>query len=226
MSGSLRCPYCAAEFDLAAWRRAATCPTCGRRVRFEAATAAAQAAGETAAARGGGTGPPAAVPVSSLRPPPPRVRTLLGKPLVWTPAWTVVVIVWALSAVGMAAVRLDMGHIAVLNARERGAITAVEKAELEPDVPYAQALSDTALWLGGHDPRPLWQVQDRPWERRVYVSWELGDQVRLGWTVGYDGAVRAGDETTLFLKQVVRAGPPPAQPSPLPTSLPTGLPGL
>jgi hypothetical protein len=63
-------------------------------------------------------------------------------------------------------------------------------------------------------------VQDRPWERRTYVTWELDDLVRLGWTVGYDGEVRAGGETTVFLKEVLKAGPPPAQPSAAPSGLP------
>ena len=164
---------------------------------------------------------PPPVPLSRLVTPPPLPRTLLGKPLAWTTAWTVVVIVWALSAVGLAAVRLDMGRVSVLNARERAAITAVEQAELEPGVPCAQALSYAVGWLGGAAPRPVWYVQDRPWERRTYVSWELGDEVRLSWTVGDDGDVQAGAETTAFLEQVVEAGPPPTQPG----AAPTGLPG-
>ena len=51
-------------------------------------------------------------------------------------------------------------------------------------------------------------VQDRPWEDKVYVTWELGADLRLGWTVAYDGTVAAGAESELFLKQVVRAGEP------------------
>ena len=55
---------------------------------------------------------------------------------------------------------------------------------------------------------PRWYVQDRAWEDRVYVSWELGSELRLGWTVAYDGTVAAGAETELFLRQIVRASEP------------------
>lgn len=165
------------------------------------------------------TSPAPATPLGRLEPPPPRRRTLIGKPLVWTTAWTVVILVWVLSAAGLAAVRLDMGRISVLNARERAAIDFVERAELRPGVPYAQALSYAAGWLGGAELRPVWYVQDRPWERRTYVSWELGDDLRLSWTVGDDGEVRAGAETTAFLEQVMQRGAPPAEPAPAPTGL-------
>jgi hypothetical protein len=44
MATPLRCPHCAADFDFAAWQKAASCPACGRRVRFEDAVASAAAA--------------------------------------------------------------------------------------------------------------------------------------------------------------------------------------
>ena len=49
----------------------------------------------------------------------------------------------------------------------------------------------------------------QPWYLYVFGdAVEPGADLRLGWTVGHDGAVAAGAETELFLKQVVRAGEP------------------
>jgi hypothetical protein len=59
-------------------------------------------------------------------------------------------------------------------------------------------------------------VQDHPWERELSVSWESGSDVRLGWTVAYDGTVTPGAEAELFLNQVMRAAAPRTGAAPAP----------
>ena len=112
-----------------------------------------------------------------------------------------------------------MGHLTALSQRERAAIRDVQGAELARGVSNGEAL---AMVLAKHGMvfglEPRWHAQDRPWEDRVNVSREPGADLRLGWTVAYDGAVAPGAETGLFLKQVAQAG------EPLPgTALPPGL---
>ena len=203
MSTPLRCPHCGADIDFAAWRESASCASCGERVRFEAAAAGiAIAAGEA-------TAPPQPLPS----------RTLFGKPLRLTAAWAVVFLIWAVAAGGLAAVRLDMGHLTALSQRERAAIVEVQESELERDVTTGEALAMALARFGAVvGTTPQWYVQERPWEDKVYVTWQLGTELRLGWTVAHDGTVSPGAETELFLKEVVRAGEP--QPGP---ALPPGL---
>src|SRR5665647_3095292 len=126
-----------------------------------------------------------------------------------TAAWAAVFLIWAGPAGGLAALRQ----------RERAAIVEVQKAELERDVTNGEALAMVLARFGAVlGTAPQWYVQDRPWEDKVYVTWELGVDLRLGWTVAYDGAVAPGAETELLLKQVVRAGEPQSGPA-----LPPGL---
>jgi hypothetical protein len=173
-------------------------------VRFEAA-----AAGGAAVAAGEAIAPPQ----------PPPSRTLFGKPLRLTTAWAAVILIWAGAAGGLAAVRLDMGHLTALSQRERAALVEVQGAELERDVTTGEVLAMTLARFGAvAGTTPQWYVQERPWEDKVYVIWELGAELRLGWTVANDGTVAPGAETELFLKEVVRAGEP--QPGP---ALPPGL---
>jgi uncharacterized protein (DUF983 family) len=194
VSTPLRCPHCGAEIDFAAWRETASCASCGERVRFEAAAAA----GAGAAAGDAHVPPQLAL-----------AHTFFGKPLRFTAAWAAVFLIWAGAAGGLAAVRLDMGHMTALSQRERAAIVEVQEAELERDVTNGEALAMVLARFGAvFGTAPQWYVQDRPWEEKAYVTWELGADLRLGWTVAYDGAVAPGAETELFLKQVVRAGEP------------------
>lgn len=165
-------------------------------MRFEAAAAAGAAADD-----------------ASAPPKPAPARTFFGKPLRATAAWAAVFLIWAGAAGGLAAVRLDMGHLTALSQRERAAIAAVRRAELEHDVTNGEALALVLARFGAVlGSEPQWYVQDRAWEDRVYVTWELGADLRLGWTVGDDGTVAAGAETELFLKQVVRASGPQSAP--------------
>ena len=173
-------------------------------MRFEAAAAAG-----AAVAAGDACAPPQ----------PPPARTLFGKPLRLTTAWAAVFLIWAGAAGGLAAVRLDMGHLTALSQRERAAIVKVQEAELERDVTAGEALAMVLARFGAVvGTAPQWYVQERPWEDEVYVTWELGAELRLGWTVAYDGTVAPGAETELFLKEVVRAGEAQSGPA-----LPLGL---
>ncbi len=60
--------------------------------------------------------------------------------------------------------------------------------------------------MGASAGTPAWYVQDRPWEHRVYVDWQLGADV-LSWGVSYGGRVTPSPETALILKEFERAGP-------------------
>ena len=163
-------------------------------MRFEAAAAA---------------GPSVAAGEALAPPQPPPSRTLYGKPLRLTTAWAAVFLIWAGASCGLAAVRLDMGHLTALSQREHAAVVQVQEAELARDVTTGEALAMTLTRFGAAvGTTPQWYVQERPWEDKVYVIWELGAELRLGWTVASDGTVAPGAETELFLKEVVRAGGP------------------
>jgi hypothetical protein len=168
-------------------------------VRFEAAAAAG-----AAAAVGDAGAPPHSQPSP----------TFFGKPLRFTAAWAAVFLIWAGAAGGLAAVRLDMAHLTALSQRERTAIVDVRGAELERGDTNGEALAMVMARFGAVvGTAPQWYVQGRPWQDKVYVTWELGSDLRLGWTVAYDGTVTPGAETEPFLKQVVRAGEPQQGPT-------------
>lgn len=210
MDRLLACPACAGRFTFAEWSRSACCPHCGARVDF-------------AAAAGG----PAATPVSGSASGRPHSRerlSVFGKPLALTRAWMVVFAIWALTGGLLAVARVEMGHLPLLTARERAAIAAVERARMADGTSYGQALrlvrraldplaglADQGP-LGGltvEQPAPRWYVIDRPWERTVYVAWELEDPLssqvlRLVWTV-QEGSVKADPSSYAYLREVVKA---------------------
>jgi hypothetical protein len=148
------------------------------------------------------------------------VRTAFGKPLVWTSGWTVVVAIWALVAVFLVVVRVEMGHLEVLSPTEKAAVAAVEAARLPDGTTYGDALvyqANNKLSATGAvvprtgGPRPRWYAFERPWEHRVYVSWEMPGVGLYEWTV--DGTtVKAAAETQLDLRKVseLMRNPPPA----------------
>lgn len=238
MPAALNCPHCGEAFDFAAWSSNASCPYCGARVRFEEAAAAGAAAGGGSAGPGvavaggatadagtgaadAGTHPPpprlearpAVAPVSAPLPAVPSPeRTFFGKPLRWTKGWTVVVVVWALAAIALAGVHVEMGHLTVLSPRERGAISQVERGRLQPGITYGQALALVLARAHASAGTATWYVQDRPWEHRVYVDWQLGTDV-LSWGVSYAGQVTPAPQTTLILKEFERVGPLPQTPA-------------
>jgi DNA-directed RNA polymerase subunit RPC12/RpoP len=226
VAATLKCPRCGETFDFAAWSSNASCPHCGARVRFEEAAAAGAAGG---AAAGGASSPgaaeagtpapasspaaPAVAPVSAPLPSaPPTERTFFGKPLRWTRGWSIVVVVWVLAAVALAVVRVEMGQLTVLSPRERDAISHVERGHLQLGVTYGQALVLVLARMGASAGTPTWYVQDRPWEHRVYVDWQLGADV-LSWGVSYGGQVTPSPQTALILKEFERAGPAPQTPA-------------
>lgn len=141
----------------------------------------------------------------------PSGRSAFGKPLVWTRGWTVVAAVWAVAAALLLAARIDVGRVAALSPREARAVAAVQAAEVEPGVTTAAALQTVMRRHGvaldredGGPARPRWYAIDRPWERRVYVYWELPDDGTLAWTVDDGGAVTPSAETALVLRAAAR----------------------
>ncbi|HEY5491724.1 MAG TPA: zinc ribbon domain-containing protein [Gemmatimonadaceae bacterium] len=211
MATPLRCPDCAAEFDFAAWQKAASCPACGRRVRFEEAVAAAEAAGSEPLVAAPAA--PAAVPGGSA----PETRYLFGKPLRWTRAWTVVVLVWAVAAAGLVIARVEVGQSVVLMLRERGAVAAVQRAPLESGLTYGEAFLRVEKQLGVAPASARWYVQDRAWEKVFEVHQVLGRQ-DLAWAVSYGGKVAPDAGTAGILKELMQAGA--GRPGGLPSLLP------
>lgn len=109
-----------------------------------------------------------------------------GKPLVWSRSWTVVVVVWVLAGGLLLAARLQMGHLTAWTPREAAAVGAVRAHT--PDGMHRcdellGALARHLAWRAGRHEVPVWYAFDRPWERRVYVTWEWGDEVALSFVV-------------------------------------------
>lgn len=236
MTLPLRCPHCAAEFDFAGWQKAASCPACGRRVRFDEAVAAAAAVGATATdaeaaaasvpeeAGRAPTASPAARAMNPRETPPAAAggggsagadRYLLGRPQRWTRAWSVVVLVWVVAACGLAVARVEAGHGAVLTPRDREAIAAVQAAPLESGTTYGDAMRKVEKQLGVSADSARWYVQDRAWDETLSVHRVLG-QDDLSWTVAYGGRVAPDAGTAGILKELMSAG----------TGQPGGLPSL
>ena len=134
-------------------------------------------------------------------------RGVLGRPWVWTRAWTVVVVVWAVVALGLGAVRWQMGEQTAWSARETRAVAQVQ--EYAPDDAYRCDELLAAVTRSSTDGSrkavdlARWYAFERPWEGRVYVVWEWGDAA-LGFVVE-EGRVRPDDETRLVLKQAERS---------------------
>ena len=151
--------------------------------------------------------------------------TLLGKPLGWTTGWTIVLVVWLVAAAALGAARVSMGHMAVLTPHELAAVRAVREVKLgtgatNQDVLHYLTTHDPSLMgkLLGATPRgaPTWYAFNRPWEHRVYVTWELPERgLLLSWTVE-DGKVRADAETRLELTKAAAAMAQPAARGTLP----------
>jgi hypothetical protein len=311
----LSCPHCHAEFGFEEWAKAATCPTCGRRVSFFEAngrsaarsaapapaetafspapstsagngawdplpdtvpavnvvtadrpapcTGAANGAGDPSAANGAGqdgrqgtasdgwtwSGPegvPVALPVALPVAQPPsaaasrpasipvaspssrgHVYTIGGKALEWSPAWTVVLVIWAIVAVGLVATRVDMGRLTVMTPGETAAIAAVKQIKLPSGAPTETVLRYSAthdLNLEGHivqiKPKAaqMWYAFDRSWEHRTYVYYELpgtsliGSNVVLSWSVT-NGVATADGVTRLALAKAAQTMAHPPSPN-------------
>lgn len=200
MARQLQCPFCLTEFPFADWQRAARCPSCGRPLSFFEASGAVIPSATAPAAETTVAGAGAAAPA--------QARLSLGnKPLQWTRGWAAVVAVWIVVALALGFARAELGHITALSARETKAIAQLRAAPLEDGVTYGQALQlvrERFSVLGGP---PKWYVNDRSWERQVWIEWDmrtvLGD-VLLLWRVGYDGSVHPDTDTLYHLKDLVQ----------------------
>jgi hypothetical protein len=164
--------------------------------------------------------PPAVVPPAAPAPATPLVRGIFGKPLTWTRPWAIVFVIWAVAAVGLAAVRVGMGPGPVLSPREQAAVQEVRAGQLQPGVTNTRALQLLTKQTAKAGQHPVWSVQDRRWDQDMLVSWELGGATPLSWTVSYGGKVTAGGQTHTTLTNALHPSTSPA------SALPMGLPSL
>ena len=169
--------------------------------------------------------------------------TIGGKALEWSAAWTVIVVIWALVAVGLVATRVEMGDITVMTPAETAAIAAVRQIKLPTGASTEAVLRYAAthdLNIEGHVAKispggtQMWYAFDRPWEHRIYVYSQLpgtsmvGKGAVLSWTFS-DGVAKANAATRAALTKTAQtmAHPPssksvPAIPGIIP-SLPADM---
>jgi len=184
-------------------------------------------------------------PLATAMPAPPRshVYTIGGKALEWSSGWTVVVVIWAIVAVGLVATRVEMGPLTVMTPAERAAIVAVQHVRLPTGASTEAVLRYSAthdLTLEGHvatipaGGTQMWYAFDRPWEHRIYVYTELpgssmvGKSADLSWTVA-DGVATADGATRAALAKAAQtmAHPPSANSvRPIPGIIPSLPPDL
>ena len=144
-------------------------------------------------------------------PPGPRpARTLLGKPLAWSSRWTAVAAIVGVCACCLGVARLQMGHLTAFSAREAAAVATVQHAHLTDGQRYGDLLrllattrAQRLLGIDGGLQTPRWYAFDRPWERRVYIVWGLGDRRTLSFVV-HNGVVRTDSTTRLVFAAVSR----------------------
>ncbi|HMK92972.1 MAG TPA: hypothetical protein VK576_08235 [Thermoleophilia bacterium] len=226
MAHPLTCPHCQAEFGFDDWSKTASCPACGRRVSFFAATGRPEPGGwETGAAArvapalaGAPLVTTGATPYATVGAARTARYTLFGKPLMWTRAWTIVVLVWLMAAAALGVARVSMGHMAVLTPSELAAVKLVQAQKL----PTGVASEAVLQYLATHDPSltgqlssqllhttvkgtATWYAVSRPWEHRIYVSWELPERGLLFSWIVEDGTARPDDETRLALAKAAQA---------------------
>ena len=169
---------------------------------------------------------PASQPIASSRS-RGHVYTIGGKSLEWSPAWTVVLVIWAIVAVGLVATRVDMGRLTVMTPGEAAAIAAVKQIKLPTGAPTETVLRYSAthgLNLEGHivqvKPKAaqMWYAFDRSWEHRTYVYYELpgtslvGNNVVLSWSVT-NGVATADGVTRLALAKAAQTMAHPPSPN-------------
>jgi hypothetical protein len=169
---------------------------------------------------------PASQPVASSRS-RGHVYTIGGKALEWSPAWTVVLVIWAIVAVGLVATRVDMGRLTVMTPGETAAIAAVKQIKLPSGAPTETVLRYSAthdLNLEGHivqiKPKAaqMWYAFYRSWEHRTYVYYELpgvslvGNNVVLSWSVT-NGVATADGVTRLALAKAAQTMAHPPSPN-------------
>ena len=173
----------------------------------------------------------------------PHVYTIGGKALEWSRGWTVVVVIWAIVAVGLVATRVEMGSLTVMTPAETAAIAAVQAVKLPTGASTETVLRYSAthdLTLEGHvatipaGGTQMWYAFDRPWEHRIYVYTELpgasmvGKNADLSWTVSNGVATADGATRAALTKAAQTMAHPPSPNSvrPIPGIIPSIPPDL
>ena len=173
--------------------------------------------------------PGAALPLVSAASPLPagtrrHVYTIGGKALEWSTGWTIALVIWAIVAVGLVAVRVDMGRLTVMTPAERAAVAAVQRVRLPGGASTETILrwsTTHKLTLEGHlatipaGGTQMWYAFDRPWQHRIYVYSELpgasmvGNDAVMSWSVS-SGVVKADGSTAAALAKAaqIKAHPP------------------
>lgn len=154
--------------------------------------------------------------------------TVGGKALEWSSAWTVIVVVWVLVAVGLVATRVEMGSLTVMTPAEISAIAAVREIKLPTGASTEAVLRYAAthdLTLEGHVAKiptggtQMWYAFDRPWEHRIYVYSQLpgasmvGKSAVLSWTVSNGVAKPDGATKSALTKTAQTMAHPPSSKS-------------
>ena len=157
-----------------------------------------------------------------------RTYTIGGKALEWSAAWTVIAVIWALVAVGLAVTRVEMGSVTVMTPAETAAIAAVREIKLPTGASTEAVLRYAAthdLTIEGHVAKippggtQMWYAFDRPWEHRIYVYSQLpgtsmvGKGAVLSWTVSNGVASAAGATRAALTKTAQTMAHPPSSKS-------------
>lgn len=146
---------------------------------------------------------------AALRQTAPVQPTLIGKPLRWTRGWSMVVVVWLLVGGLLLTTRLQMGHLTAWTPREAAAVADVRAYRPDGTHRCDELIGVVAYELArqkGRRESSRWFAFDRPWERRVYVVWEWGDQATLSFVVEH-GVVAPDEHTRLVLDAVAESWP-------------------
>ena len=185
----------------------------------------------------------AAAPAAASLPHAPHVYTMGGKALRWSTGWTVVLVIWAVVAVGLVATRVEMGPVTVMTPAETAAIAAARAVKLPTGASTETVLRYSAthdLTLEGHvatipaGGTEMWYAFDRPWEHRIYVYTELpgaslvGKNADLTWTVA-DGVATPDGATRAALTKAAQTMAHPPSPNsvrPIPGIIPSLPPDL
>jgi len=185
----------------------------------------------------------AAPPAAASSPRAPHAYTVGGKTLRWSTGWTVVLVIWAVVAVGLVATRVEMGPITVMTPAETAAIAAARAVKLPTGASTEAVLRYSAthdMTLEGHvatipaGGTEMWYAFDRPWEHRIYVYTELpgasmvGKNADLSWTVA-DGVATPDGATRAALTKAAQTMAHPPSPNsvrPIPGIIPSLPPDL
>jgi hypothetical protein len=164
-----------------------------------------------------------------------HVYTIGGKALEWSTGWTVVLVILAIVAVGLAVTRVEMGRLTLMTPAESAAIAAVQRIKLPTGASTEAVLRYSAthdLTLEGHVAKipaggtQMWYAFNRSWEHRIYVYTELpggsmiGKNAVLSWSVSNGVATADGATRAVLAKAAQTMAHPPS-----PNSVPA-VPGI